>query len=50
VLLVEHNVEFVLRVCERVIVLNFGAQIAAGTPGEIRSNSAVIEAYLGKRH
>ncbi len=47
VLLVEHDVSTVMRICDRVLVLNFGRQIALGTPVEVRSNPMVIEAYLG---
>jgi ABC-type branched-subunit amino acid transport system ATPase component len=47
VLLIEHNVDMVLRTCDRVYALNFGEIIGAGTPAEIRANPAVIEAYLG---
>ena len=47
VLLVEHNVEFVLGLCEHVVVLNFGQKIADGSSQEIRQSPAVIEAYLG---
>jgi len=47
ILLVEHNVEFVLGLCDHVAVLHFGAKIADGTPQEIRKSEAVIEAYLG---
>jgi branched-chain amino acid transport system permease protein len=46
-LIVEHNMPFVLDLCDRVHVLNRGATIAAGRPDEIRANPAVIEAYLG---
>jgi branched-chain amino acid transport system ATP-binding protein len=44
---IEHNMEFVMSLCTRVLVLAEGRIIAQGTPQEIRGNPAVIEAYLG---
>ena len=48
VLLVEHNVGLVMRLCEHVIVLNKGEKIADGSPAEVRASDAVAEAYLGR--
>jgi branched-chain amino acid transport system ATP-binding protein len=47
ILLVEHDVALVMRVCEHLSVLDFGQIIASGTPDEVRSNEAVLAAYLG---
>lgn len=48
VLLIEHDMSLVMRICERIQVINFGETIAVGTPQEIASNPRVIESYLGK--
>jgi branched-chain amino acid transport system ATP-binding protein len=49
VLLVEHHMDLVMEVCDRIVVLDFGRRIATGTPDEVRDNPQVLEAYLGEQ-
>lgn len=49
VMLIEHDMNLVMGICEGICVLNYGKIIAKGTPDEIKNNQAVIEAYLGKK-
>jgi branched-chain amino acid transport system ATP-binding protein len=48
VVLVEHHMDLVMRVCDEVVVLNFGKVIASGTPDTVRADPLVAEAYLGQ--
>ena len=47
VLLIEHDMSLVMRVCEKIVVLEYGSKIAEGTPQEIKSDQEVVRAYLG---
>ena len=48
ILLIEHNMQVIMDLCKRILVLDHGSKIAEGSPEEIRSNPQVIQAYLGK--
>jgi len=50
ILLIEHDMSLVMRVCEKIVVMEYGLKIAEGGPDEIKSNPKVVEAYLGTEH
>ena len=50
VVLIEHDMGVVMDISDRVVVLDYGKKLADGTPDEVRSNQAVIDAYLGVSH
>jgi len=47
ILVVEHDMDLIMNVCDRIHVLNFGQVVASGTPPEIQSDARVAEIYLG---
>ena len=49
IIIVEHHMDVVMSVCDRIYVLNFGEIIASGTPSQVREDQAVIQAYLGSK-
>lgn len=49
ILIVEHHMRVIMRICSRVVVLKFGEKLAEGSPEEITQNSEVVEAYLGRQ-
>ncbi|RYE62577.1 MAG: ABC transporter ATP-binding protein, partial [Oxalobacteraceae bacterium] len=50
ILIIEHDIETISNLCQRVAVLNFGQLIAEGTPAEVFSNPDVVKSYTGAEH
>ena len=48
VVVIDHDIDVIMDISDRVIVLDFGRKIAEGTPEEVRGNAAVVDAYLGR--
>ncbi len=48
ILIIEHHMDLIMNLCDKITVLNFGQTLAGGTPESIQSNPKVIEAYLGE--
>jgi branched-chain amino acid transport system ATP-binding protein len=46
-LIIEHRMDLIMEACDRITVLNYGRNLAEGTPAEIQTNPVVVEAYLG---
>ena len=49
-LIIEHDMKFIMELCDHIFVLNFGQKIAEGTPAQVRINEQVIESYLGREN